>query len=92
MNKAEHIIAVTSKVYGVSVHDVLSRVNKREVAEARQMAMYICLKQTSASLTKIGSAFDRSHASVIHAVRKIDDFLEFDRKTKDNYNQIIESL
>lgn len=88
----ENIITATAEVYGVSVEDVISDSHKRTIAEARQMAMYLCHEKTWLDLTDIGIVFGRKHPTVIHAIRKVEGLLEFDRLTKRNYELINELI
>lgn len=88
----ENIITATAEVYGVSVEDVVGDSRKRTIAEARQMAMFLCNEKTLLDLTDIGIVFGRKHPTVIHALRKIEGMLEFDRLTKRNYELITERL
>jgi hypothetical protein len=41
------------------------------VAEARQVAMYLCRTLLGLSYPQIGEAFDRDHGTVLHAVRSV---------------------
>jgi len=44
----------------------------RQVAHARQVAMYLSRKLTSSSFPEIGKAFQKDHSTVISAVRKVE--------------------
>lgn len=66
-----------AKAFALSRAELLSRSRKREIAEARQIAMYLCRNLAGkpegragagwASFPRIGLAFARDHSSVIHA-------------------------
>ncbi|MBD5367277.1 MAG: hypothetical protein HDR82_09840 [Bacteroides sp.] len=86
------IITAAAEVYGVSVEDVMSDSRKRSIAEARQMAMFLCHEKTLLDITDIGIVFGRKHPTVIHTIRKVEGMLEFDRLTKRNYELITERL
>ncbi len=66
------IISQVCKFY--SIDEVLLRgsLRNRGTAEARQVAMYLIRKLTSLSLPDIGKEFAKDHATVLHAVRKIE--------------------
>jgi chromosomal replication initiator protein len=65
---------------------------KKEIALARQIAMYLSKKMTHYSLKSIGLHFGgRDHTTVIHAVRTIDNLLN-DRQKKDKIREILETL
>ncbi len=55
----------------------------REVAQARQIAMYLCKKHTKASLTAIGSSIGgKNHATVLHAIKAITNLTDTDKAFK----------
>lgn len=53
-------------------HVLKSRNNAREVAEPRQIAMYLCRKLTTASLPEIGTEFNKHHTTVLHSIEKVE--------------------
>ena len=68
------IIETVADYYRLSVDDLLSRSRKREIASARQTAMYLCREMTNESYASIGSRFGgRDHSTVIHAHKKVAD-------------------
>ena len=60
----------------VNFEDLSSKIRTKEVALARQIAMYLCREVTNVSLLKIGENFGkRDHTTVMHAVDKIKQLL-----------------
>ncbi len=58
--------------FEILLSDMTSRRRPREVAFARQVAMFLCRRLTPSSLTEIGSSFGgRDHGTVIHACRLV---------------------
>ncbi|GHV00300.1 chromosomal replication initiator protein DnaA [Bacteroidia bacterium] len=52
----------------------------REIAQARQVAMYLSKQHTKSPLTAIGAAIgDKNHATVLHACKAISNLMETDR-------------
>ncbi|MDL2320060.1 chromosomal replication initiator protein DnaA [Alistipes sp. OttesenSCG-928-B03] len=52
----------------------------REIAQARQIAMYLSKKYTKASLTQIGAAIGgKNHATVLHAWKAISNLIDTDK-------------
>lgn len=75
----EYIIARVAEFYGVPTQDLLGRRRSREIAMARQIAMYLIRELTSLSLPQIGRAMgDRDHTTVLYAVDKIAALFEKD--------------
>ena len=69
----------------ISVDELISKNRSKNLAYARQLAMYLCRELTSYSLPKIGSEFgNRDHTTVIHACEKIKSLLSSDRETLQN--------
>ena len=75
--------------FNMTVEDLLSSKRTSDLAMARQIAMYLCRKNTDSSLLQIGLAFQRKdHTTVLHAHRKIT------RMTKDEprIKQIVDTI
>ena len=76
---AGDILEQVAEYFHLETGDLLSRSRKRSVAQARQIAMYLCRELTEESYAHIGSRFGgRDHSTVIHACRKINDALDSD--------------
>ncbi len=62
---------------------------KREIVQARQVAMYLAKKYTDNSLSRIGDAIGKKdHATVVHACKTIKEQLELDRTLQANIEEI----
>jgi chromosomal replication initiator protein len=69
---ASTIMAVTAEFYSVSIDDLCGPGKTKALAQARQIAMYLCRELTDLSLPKIGQTFGgRDHTTVMHAEKKI---------------------
>lgn len=69
---AERIIELTAKQFHFSVEELCGPGRQSALAQARQIAMYLCRELTDLSLPKIGQEFGgRDHTTVMHAYRKI---------------------
>ncbi len=69
----ERIVETVSKYFNMPVDVLRSRSRKREVALARQIAMYLIRELTGESLARIGYHFsDVHHSSVLYACRRIE--------------------
>ncbi len=66
------IITQVCKFYSIDESILRSTLKNKGTTEARQVAMYLTRKLTSLSLPDIGKEFARDHATVLHAVRKIE--------------------
>lgn len=57
--------------FQLSEKELLSKSRKKIITTPRQIGMYLARKHTEYSLEAIGREFDRDHATVLYAVRKI---------------------
>jgi len=75
--------------FGLKIHDIKAKKRTKEIANARQIAMYISKQLTHLSLSEIGRYFGgKDHATVIYACRQIEE-----RRVKDdNLNKSIENI
>ncbi len=64
--------------FDISRSDMMSKKRPRKIALPRMVAMYLSRKLTSDSLPAIGDAFNRNHATVIHAVDKVEQLMSAD--------------
>jgi chromosomal replication initiator protein len=82
------IISVTAAYFKLSVDDLHGSSRAQSVAQARQIAMYLCRERTSLSLPKIGQLFGgRDHTTVMYAYRKINELMN---KKHSVYKQVQE--
>lgn len=66
------IMGVTAEFFGVTIDDLCGPGKTKALAQARQIAMYLCRELTDSSLPKIGQSFgSRDHTTVMHADKKI---------------------
>lgn len=76
----DHIIDTICEQMGVDKERLLSSERTREVAMARQIAMYLAKQLTKIPLTAIGLAMGgRNHATVLHSCKTITNLMETDQ-------------
>ncbi len=81
----ERIKEVVCAHLNLAVADILTNSRKREVAQARQIAMYLSKQYTKNSLSSIGCAIgNRDHATVLHACKTVNDLMSTDKTFKAN--------
>ena len=88
MPSPEAIIEETGKCFGIAVADILSSSRTKEVANARQVAMYIIRQLTKLSLPEIGRIFGRDHTTVIHSLEKVEGLIKDNREMAENIRDI----
>lgn len=66
--------------FGISSERLLSNSRKREIVQARQIAMYLSRNMTNTSLATIGNEIGgRNHATVLYACNTVCDLMDTDR-------------
>lgn len=82
----ETIIEVTADYFQIRAQDLKGSTKTRNIAHARQIAMYLCRELTELSLPKIGESFGgKDHTTVMYADRKIRKDIG---QKRDTYNEI----
>lgn len=75
--------------YHIDKELIHSRSKKQEVAQARQIAMYLAKKHTDCSLAHIGNVLGkRNHATVIYACKAVEDWMETDKNLRQDIQKI----
>ncbi|HHW82142.1 MAG TPA: chromosomal replication initiator protein DnaA, partial [Bacteroidales bacterium] len=68
---------------------IQSRSRKREIVQARQVAMYFTKAHTELSLAQIGTHIGkRNHATVLHACKTVSGLKEVDKTFRSNLKEI----
>lgn len=85
----EEIQRIVCNYFNIEEDLVRARTRKREVVEARKVAMYFCKELTQHSLKTIGLHFGgRDHSTVIHANRSVEDRLDTDPQFEDVVEEV----
>ena len=82
------IMAATAEYFETSLEELRGPGKTRALAQARQIAMYLCRELTDLSLPKIGEAFGRDHTTVMYAERKIRDGMAERREIFDHVKEL----
>lgn len=78
--------------YDVRMTDITSKRRPAAIALPRQVAMYFCRRLTDSSLPEIASAFEKTHATVLHACKRIDTRLQTDEAFRRKLQMIAKTL
>lgn len=89
----ENIIFSVSEFYKISENQILSRKRTKDVAFARQVAMYLAKELTSNTLETIGLNFGgKDHATVLYSHKMILDLIKKDNEVKRQIDGITEKI
>ncbi len=86
--KLEFIKAVVAGFYGEPINVFASTSRRKEHVHVRHVAMFMTSKLTKLGLAEIGRSYNRDHASVIHAKKKINGWLDYDVAFRQEMNEI----
>ena len=79
--------------YGMQTSLLFSKTRKREIVQARQLAMYLAKEHTDNSLSKIGKMIgNKDHATVLHACRTVKGQIEIDKNFRAEVEEILSTL
>ena len=79
----DHIQQIIADYFNLDIESLHSKTRKRNVVQARQLAMFFSKKYTKSSLSTIGSQIgQRDHATVLHACKTVENLIETDREFK----------
>ena len=86
---AATIMAVVAEYFSHSLDELCGPGKTRSVAQARQIAMYLCRELTDLSLPRIGAVLGgRDHTTVMHANKKIRKEMAERRTTYDQVQEL----
>lgn len=79
--------------FNITADQFMSKTRKREIVQARQIAMYLSRNLTKTSLASIGSQLGgKDHATVLHACNTVCDLMDTDRGFRGFVNDIEKQL
>lgn len=83
------IMKEVAEYYGLKVLDLKSRTRRKDIAQPRQVAMYIARELTGSSLGEIGKSMGgKDHATVIYASKQV----KIRREKDPNFDRSLENL
>jgi chromosomal replication initiator protein len=75
--------------FGLSIDAIQSKTRKREIVQARQIAMYFSRSMTKNALAAIGAEIGgKDHATVLHACKTVEDLYDTDKTFKQHVTEI----
>ena len=85
----DDIIRVVCTHYGLEPNTIHTKSRKRDVVQARQVAMYLAKTYTDLSTAKIGNMIgNRDHATVLHACKTIKALKDVDKAFQTEMDEI----
>ncbi len=88
----QRIIAVTAKQCKVTEEDILGTSRKKNIQNARNIAMYVTRALTNSSLPQIGAAFDRDHSTVHSNINRVEQDIAGDPLLEAKVSEIMKEV
>ena len=89
----DYIQKVVCDYFNIPIDLVLSKTRKREIVQARQVAMFFSKSLTKSSLATIGSRIGgKDHATVLHACKTVNNLIETDKRFRLQIEEIEKRL
>jgi len=80
------ITKIVCEYYGTDKATILSKTRKAEILEKRQMLQFFLRQKYS--LMQVGELTNVNHATVINAVKRIQNYIETEKRVKYDYDYI----
>jgi chromosomal replication initiator protein len=79
----DYIQKVVCDYFDMAIETLKSKTRKREVVQARQIAMFFSKQMTKSSLANIGAhCGGKDHATVLHACKTVNNLMDTDKRFK----------
>ncbi len=78
--------------FDLRMTDMSSKRRPRSLSAPRQVAMFLCRKLTRSSLPEIANSFGKTHATVVHACKTIQDRLQVEPELRDSVRELTRKL
>ncbi len=89
----DYIQKIVCSYFNIGVEQLQSRTRKREIVQARQVAMFFSKNLTKSSLATIGSQIGgKDHATVLHACKTVNNLIETDKRFRLQIDEIEKKL
>ncbi len=89
----DYIQKVVCNYYNIGIDQLQSKTRKREIVQARQVAMFFSKTLTKSSLATIGSQIGgKDHATVLHACKTVNNLIETDKRFRIQVDEIEKKL
>ncbi|MFW6327263.1 MAG: chromosomal replication initiator protein DnaA [Bacteroidota bacterium] len=89
----DYIQKVVCNYFDISSDMIRTKTRKREIVQARQIAMYFSKSLTKSSLATIGSQIGgKDHATVLHACKTVNNLIDTDKSFKQQIDEIEKKL
>ena len=86
------IIKIVFDYFGIPYETRDKKCRQRELVSARQISMFYLKQNTKLSLAQIGSMFRKDHATVVYAIKTVNNLAQVDRDYRQDLKAIGKSI
>lgn len=86
------IVDCTADCFKINPDVIFSKSKVRDIADARQVIMYLASKKLPLSLSSIGQRLKRSHSTVLHGIRNVENRISVERDFRESISWIESEL
>ena len=92
-SQAEKVKSVVASYFNIPVKELSGTSRKQEIVYARSITIYLLRTKYNVALKKIGEYLgNRDHATVSHAIDKIEDGIKMDEYIKQDVDNLVDKL
>lgn len=84
----EQILKGVAAIFEVRISDLKGNTRTKEIALSRQVAMYLAHKLINESLQMLGASFGKTHSTILHACKTIEQKLSCDELLRRKVNMV----
>lgn len=89
----DYIQKIVCDYFNMTSDSLQSKTRKREIVQARQIAMFFSKSLTKSSLASIGAQIgQKDHATVLHACKTVNNLIDTDKQFKMDVDEIEKRL
>ena len=88
----DEIQRIVVDYFDLRMADMSSKKRTRMLAAPRQIAMFLCRKLTMLSLPEIAQSFGKTHATVVHACKTVQDRLQVETELRESVKHLVHLL
>ena len=86
------VVDESAKTFECTPSQLKSKSRVAAIVAARHMAIHALWNNTNATKSTLARKFNKNHASIIHAIKSIDNRIEFERAFKEQYQHAYSTM
>ena len=84
----EKVLDDVAEAFNVTKEEMIGKSRKREFSDARHVAQYLINQKMNRTSISTGAIFNRSHCTVLHAVKNVEFLMETDK----DFRRVVQNI